>query len=67
MYSVSFHGFKTAKQAEVFAAWYSGQGEQDIDIWLEESNCGATAMLERSTKWDEDCKQINIELEIHED
>lgn len=28
-------GFKTIEAAKEFANWYSGQGEQDIDIWWE--------------------------------
>lgn len=33
-YSVTFHNL-TKKQAEQFAQWYSGQGEQDIGIWFD--------------------------------
>lgn len=35
MYSVTIKGFKTLKQCQVFADWYSNQGEQDIDVWWE--------------------------------
>ena len=35
-YQVTFKGFKTQKQAEEFAYWYSGAGEQDVSLWLEE-------------------------------
>lgn len=35
-YQVTFKGFKTPKQAKEFALWYSGSGEQDVGIWLEE-------------------------------
>lgn len=28
-------GFKTLDAAKEFANWYSGQGEQDIQIWWE--------------------------------
>jgi len=35
MYKVNIEGFKTKAQAEAFVSWYEGQGEQDIDIWLE--------------------------------
>lgn len=26
----------TKKQAQIFAEWYAGQGEQDADVWFEE-------------------------------
>lgn len=29
-------GFKSVAEAEAFAEWYSGQGEQDASIWFEE-------------------------------
>ena len=35
-FQVTFKGFKTPKQAKEFALWYSGSGEQDVGIWLEE-------------------------------
>lgn len=35
-YQVTFKGFKTSKQAEEFAMWYAGSGEQDVCLWLEE-------------------------------
>ena len=34
-YNVIFSGFDTMQQAEEFAAWYAGSGEQDT-AWLEE-------------------------------
>lgn len=36
-YKVVFDGFETEEQAEIFADWYEGQGEQDINSWLESS------------------------------
>jgi hypothetical protein len=36
MFSVIFKGFETKEQAEVFAEWYSGSGEQAAADWLEE-------------------------------
>ena len=35
-YQVTFKGFKTPQQAKEFAYWYSGSGEQDVCLWLEE-------------------------------
>ena len=35
MYKVTIEGFKNKDEAEQFIHWYEGQGEQDIDIWLE--------------------------------
>jgi hypothetical protein len=34
-YTVTFHGFISKEEAEAFAGWYEGQGEQDVTIWLE--------------------------------
>lgn len=35
MARVIFEGL-TLKQAEVFAEWYEGQGEQDAGVWFED-------------------------------
>jgi len=35
-YQVTFKGFKTSQQANAFAEWYSGSGEQAVGDWLEE-------------------------------
>lgn len=35
MISVTFEGFKSIKDAEIFVQWYEGQGEQDAEIWFE--------------------------------
>ena len=35
-FQVTFKGFKTEEQAKEFAFWYSGSGEQDVGVWLEE-------------------------------
>lgn len=35
-FSVVFDGFKTEQQALEFAKWYSGQGEQMSDDWMQE-------------------------------
>lgn len=35
-YEVLIKGFNTKAEAETFASWYDGQGEQDIQIWLED-------------------------------
>lgn len=35
MYTVTFKGFHTKEQAQAFAEWYSGSGEQDASIWME--------------------------------
>jgi hypothetical protein len=37
MYGVLFKNFETRQQAEEFARWYEGQGEQDIGFWFEEA------------------------------
>ena len=35
MSKVILEGFKTVAEAESFCEWYAGQGEQDIEVWLE--------------------------------
>lgn len=35
MFKVLIEGFNTKAEAEEFINWYSGQGEQDADIWFE--------------------------------
>ena len=49
MYTVTFTGFKTALQAQAFADWYEGQGEQDVATWMEEhtgvSSCNTEKVL----------------------
>lgn len=35
MASVIIHGFKNDDEAKEFIKWYEGQGEQDIDYWME--------------------------------
>ena len=35
MFEVTIKGFKTKDEAVEFMQWYSGQGEQDIPVWLE--------------------------------
>lgn len=42
MYTVTFTGFATPQQAQAFAEWYEGQGEQDAAIWMEE-NAGVSS------------------------
>lgn len=34
-FSVTITGFKTLEQAQAFASWYEGQGEQDASNWFE--------------------------------
>ncbi len=34
-FSVLVTGFKTQAEADCFIGWYEGQGEQEIDVWLE--------------------------------
>lgn len=35
-FQVTFKGFKTSEQAKTFAEWYSGSGELEVGLWLEE-------------------------------
>lgn len=33
--SITIKGFRNRQEAIEFMNWYSGQGEQDIDFWME--------------------------------
>jgi hypothetical protein len=35
MFELKITGFNTKAEAEAFASWYEGQGEQDACIWFE--------------------------------
>lgn len=35
-FKVVFDGFETEEQAEAFADWYEGSGEQDSEMWVQE-------------------------------
>lgn len=37
-YKVTISGFKSQAEAETFVMWYCEQGEQDIDVWLEDKS-----------------------------
>ncbi len=39
---VTFTGFRTMHQAQTFANWYSGAGEQVASLWMEE-HAGVTS------------------------
>lgn len=51
----------TEKQAKVFAEWYSGQGEQDADVWFEAQEI-ETPMTD-DTKTSVKNKTVNIYTE----
>ncbi len=35
MHSIKINGFKSIEAATMFMSWYSNQGEQDLDTFLE--------------------------------
>ena len=39
-FKVIFDGFETEKQAQAFADWYEGSGEQDAGNWLDSTESG---------------------------
>lgn len=61
-FQVTFKGFRTAKQAQVFAEWYSGSGEQESAVWLEEHSDIDSAYA-RGMKSDENGNVI-VTLEV---
>lgn len=59
--TVTFTGFDNIEQAKEFASWYSGQGEQDSCIWLEE-HAGITGAY--TTNIEQEERNINVQLQI---
>ena len=58
---VIFDGFETIEQARTFAEWYSGSGEQDSCIWLEE-NCDLKAANVNTITIEEESVIIDLKL-----
>ena len=46
-------GFDTIKDAKEYAHWFTGQGEQDACIWMDENNDGRhfLANVGRNSGW----------------
>lgn len=69
MFSVLVSGFPTKEAAEAWAEWYSGQGEQDAPIWLEEAldSPGCSAYTDgRATfplKWNANTVSLVVKFE----
>jgi len=59
-YSVKFTGFETEHQAKTFADWYSGQGEQQSGIWLEEHSDIIYAITESFSRKPDDNGEIQV-------
>ena len=51
MFTVTFTGFRTIEQAKAFASWYSGSGEQEAPLWMEE-HAGVTSCYAESIDTD---------------
>lgn len=62
MYSIQINGFKTKEEAKEFLIWYMEQGEQDIDIWLQDRDMGSMFLDARKQFQFQDNKWI-AELE----
>lgn len=50
----------TMKQAKELASWYSGQGEQDADIWFDCNGVETPMTNDRLTKTNVDDKEVRI-------
>ena len=64
-FSVMVTGFKTKQQAETFASWYCGQGEQDIWIWLDAADIGVRSMntdVSKKREWVENVLEMPIKV-----
>jgi hypothetical protein len=72
-YSLKFTGFKTQAEAETFAKWYEGQGEQDAAVWFE--CCKDDGIINTDFmpvdvhtpfEWDDDTLVVKLDIS-HED
>lgn len=63
-FKVVFEGFQNEQQAREFAQWYSGSGEQDSGIWLEEHSDVTGAYVEKINKVNEN-NEIIVPLKIY--
>lgn len=67
MFKLLIEGFKTKAQAEAFADWYEGQGEQDADIWFEihqsEGKLDVSSMhaVLQKNKWKDDTLTMKVD------
>lgn len=66
MFTVTFTGFRTLEQAKEFAAWYSGAGEQDAPIWMEE-HVGVTSCYAESIDTVKDGTGVTVALNVREE
>lgn len=62
MINVIFKGFETIEQAQEFAEWYSGSGEQESGAWLEESTDIQSAYVENITTNPEGNVEVELKL-----
>lgn len=55
-------GFEDKSQIQAFVNWYEGQGEQDIDIWLEaDPECTCESLLTGEVRWvDEETMEMAV-------
>lgn len=59
MYNLILKGFKTKEQVEEFVSWYSGQGEQDLTVWLSEQESPVAEAIHA------DCMKMHGNWEFH--
>ena len=67
-FKVVFDGFETEEQAQAFASWYEGSGEQDSGYWLEASKsglCDANVDMERFHNKANENGEINVPLSLY--
>lgn len=65
MFTVTFTGFRTLEQAKAFAAWYSGAGEQDAPLWMEE-HAGVTSCYAEKLELAPDGAGVTVALNVVE-
>jgi hypothetical protein len=64
-YSVTFKGFKTKKQARLFASWYEGSGEQTFDYTGLEADEPFTAYTDAKQGFYKQLQDGNVEVYLN--
>lgn len=67
-WTVVFHGFTSREEALAFASWYSGSGEQDVGMWLEErTNITSADCSAYTISTGIDCNVVDVMLNVLRD
>lgn len=66
-FKVTFDGFETMKQAEIFAAWYESFGEQQSGDWMSHHGdvTGAYVDLDADNNFKKTADSVIVKLKIY--